>query len=286
MKDYSKEKAGASRSSGTDAAANDSFAYDQSEIKPEAGADPWTECAEEKTLAMFQTFRGEDETVAMTGAGQRSKFAAEDETVAMTGAGAQKQFAPEDETIPIVRRSVEENPKKLPKWIFPAVAAVLVFVLVFAVVHKQNQNQNIYGEGFVFKQGADIDYPPFTYTDDSGKPAGYDVNLAKAVCDYYGWQYEYCPYNYDELDSYLYGGYITCIWSAKEYNEILEDEFIFSDIYMTEADGTQYAVQFQKSDEELCGLVNDALRALKADGTVDKILQKYPELSGVTTGPE
>ena len=41
-------------------------------------------------------------------------------------------------------------------------------------------------ETFVFKHGFDLDYPPYSYIDDSGKTGGFDVELAQAVCDYYG----------------------------------------------------------------------------------------------------
>jgi polar amino acid transport system substrate-binding protein len=38
----------------------------------------------------------------------------------------------------------------------------------------------------------------------------------------------------------------------------------------------QYGIGFRKNDTELCDLVNAALDALAADGTVDAIAQGYP----------
>ena len=56
-------------------------------------------------------------------------------------------------------------------------------------------------ETFVFKHGFDLDYPPYSYIDDSGKTGGFDVEMAQAVCDYYGWQYEAVPFNWDAKDA-------------------------------------------------------------------------------------
>ena len=44
-----------------------------------------------------------------------------------------------------------------------------------------------------------------------------------------------------------------------------------------------YGIGFRKDDTELCGLINDALKALAADGTVDKIAENYPEIKEYLT---
>ena len=43
-------------------------------------------------------------------------------------------------------------------------------------------------ETFVFKHGFDLDYPPYSYRDDNGNIGGFDVEMAQAVCEYYGWE--------------------------------------------------------------------------------------------------
>ena len=45
-----------------------------------------------------------------------------------------------------------------------------------------------YGEGYVFKQGFDLDYRPYSFVGDDGQNGGFDVELAQAVCEYYGWE--------------------------------------------------------------------------------------------------
>ena len=45
----------------------------------------------------------------------------------------------------------------------------------------------------------------------------------------------------------------------------------------------QYGIGFRKDDTELCEKVNDALEALAADGTVEKIAANYPEIAEYIT---
>ena len=40
----------------------------------------------------------------------------------------------------------------------------------------------------------------------------------------------------------------------------------------------EYAIGFRKEDTALCEKINEALDALAADGTYDKIGKKYPEI--------
>ena len=229
-----------------------------------------------------------------------------------------------------------------------------------------------YGSGYVFKQGFDLDYPPYSYIDDQGQTGGFDVEMAQAVCDYYGWQYEAVPFNWDAKDAELNAGSCDCIWSgftmngreddylwSKPYSDntqmimvkkdsgistladlagkvvgvqtstsaydLLNDEegqlslketfgslevyetytIAFNDLkagaidaiaidvtsgnylmsseedytFLEEALGSeQYGIGFRKEDQALCDKINAALDALAADGTVEKIAEKYPDI--------
>lgn len=234
-----------------------------------------------------------------------------------------------------------------------------------------------YGEGYVFKQGFDLDYRPYSYVGDDGENGGFDVELAQAVCEYYGWEYQPVPFNWDAKDAELNAGSCDCIWSgftingreddycwSKPYSdntqkimvkadsgiatladlagkkvgvqtatsayELLNDEegqkelcdtfaeLMVYDTYtiaitdlnagaidavavdVTRAEeamanddslvcleenlgSEQYGIGFRKDDTELCELVNAALDALAADGTVAKIAENYPEIKDYIT---
>lgn len=88
---------------------------------------------------------------------------------------------------------------------------------------------------FVFKHGFDLDYPPYSYIDDDGKTGGFDVEMAQAVCDYYGWEYKAVPFNWDAKDAELNAGSCDCIWSGFTMNG-REDDYLWSKAY---SDNTQ-----------------------------------------------
>lgn len=233
-------------------------------------------------------------------------------------------------------------------------------------------DENKYGEGFVFKQGFDLDYRPYSFVADDGTNGGFDVELCQAVCEYYGWEYQPVPFNWDAKDAELQAGSCDCIWSGFTING-REDDYLWSipysdntqkimvkkdsgittladlagkkvgvqtatsaydllndeegqkalmetfaempvyDTYtiaitdlkagaidavavdVTRAEeamanddslmvleenlgSEQYGIGFRLEDTELCELVNAALEALAADGTVAEIAAKYPEI--------
>lgn len=259
---------------------------------------------------------------------------------------------------------------------------VLAFAMIFTMVvftacgggggSDESAADNQYGEGFVFKHGFDLDYRPYSFVDDNGENGGFDVELAKAVCEYYGWEYQAVPFNWDAKDAELNAGSCDVIWSGFTING-REDDYLWSKPYsdntqkiMVKADSgiatladlagkkvgvqtatsaydllndeegqkpladtfaelnvydtytiaitdlnagaidavavdvtraqeamakddslvcldenlgsEQYGIGFRKDDTELCDMINAALDALAADGTVAKIAANYPEI--------
>ena len=88
-----------------------------------------------------------------------------------------------------------------------------------------------YGEGFEFKHGYDKDFPPYSYIGDDGETTGFDVELAQAVCEYYGWQYTGVPINWDAKEAELASGSIDCIWSGFTKSPEREPKFAWSEPY-------------------------------------------------------
>ena len=88
-----------------------------------------------------------------------------------------------------------------------------------------------YGEGFVFKHGFDKDFPPYSYIGDDGETTGFDVELAQAVCELNGWEYEGVPINWDAKDAELNSGSIDCIWSGFTKSPDRESKFSWSEPY-------------------------------------------------------
>lgn len=71
----------------------------------------------------------------------------------------------------------------------------------------------------VLKLGFDAEYPPYGYLDaETNTYVGFDLELAKAVCDELGWKLELVPIDWKAKDMALESGDINCIWSGFTIN--------------------------------------------------------------------
>ena len=116
-----------------------------------------------------------------------------------------------------------------------ALAFTMIFTMIaFAACGSSDSGEpaadSKYGEGYVFKHGFDLDYRPYSYIDDNGENGGFDVEMAKAVCELYGWEYEAVPFNWDAKDAELNAGSCDCIWSGFTLNG-REDDYLWSNPY-------------------------------------------------------
>jgi polar amino acid transport system substrate-binding protein len=82
-----------------------------------------------------------------------------------------------------------------------------------------------------FVLGFDQEFPPYGYIGDGGQITGFDIDLAQAVCDKEGWEFQPTPINWDAKDAMLNSGQITCIWNGFTI-EGREDDYTFTDPYM------------------------------------------------------
>lgn len=73
-------------------------------------------------------------------------------------------------------------------------------------------------ETYTFTVGFDPDYPPYSYMGDDGAYTGFDLEMAKAVCEKLGWEYAEYPVNWDTKDLELNAGACECIWSGFTIN--------------------------------------------------------------------
>lgn len=64
------------------------------------------------------------------------------------------------------------------------------------------------------KIGFDIEFPPYSYQLEDGEYTGFDIELAKAVCELNGWEAEFVPISWDEKKMDLEQGKIDCIWGG------------------------------------------------------------------------
>ena len=73
-------------------------------------------------------------------------------------------------------------------------------------------------EGDTFTVGFDQDFPPMGFVGDDGEYTGFDLELAKEVCDRNGWEFNPEPIAWDSKDALLKSGEIDCIWNGFTMN--------------------------------------------------------------------
>ena len=67
---------------------------------------------------------------------------------------------------------------------------------------------------FTLTVGFDQGYPPYGYVGDDGQFTGFDLELAKAVCEKNGWELKLEPIDWDAKDALIGSGTINCIWNG------------------------------------------------------------------------
>ena len=122
-----------------------------------------------------------------------------------------------------------------------------------------------------FIVGFDAEFPPYGYKDDSGNYTGFDLDLAKEVCERNNWTFKAQPIDWDAKDAELDSGSIDCIWNGFTING-RENDYTWSDPYI---DNKQVVVVKSdsgiKSLDDLAGKTvetqkdSSALAALQGD---------------------
>ena len=79
--------------------------------------------------------------------------------------------------------------------------------------------------------GFDSEYPPYGYVDKDGSYTGFDLDLAKRVCEINGWEFQAEAIDWDSKDAQLGSGVINCIWNGFTM-EGREGDYTFSEPYM------------------------------------------------------
>ncbi len=126
-------------------------------------------------------------------------------------------------------------------------------------------------ERTTFTVGFDAEFPPYGYMDENGDYTGFDLELAKEVCDRRGWELVKQPIDWDSKDMELSSGSIDCIWNGFTMNG-REDAYTFSipyvdnsQVFVVKADAG--ITNFDDLAGKIVGVQKDssALAALESD---------------------
>lgn len=141
-----------------------------------------------------------------------------------------------------------------------------------------------------FIVGFDAEFPPYGYKDDSGNYVGFDLDLAKEVCERNNWTFKAQPIDWDAKDAELDSGSIDCIWNGFTING-RENDYTWSDPYI---DNKQVIVVKSdsgiKSLDDLAGKIvetqkdSSALAALQGDNkTLADTFEQLTEVADYNT---
>ena len=141
-----------------------------------------------------------------------------------------------------------------------------------------------------FIVGFDAEFPPYGYKDDNGSYVGFDLDLAKEVCERNNWTFVAQPIDWDAKDAELDSGSIDCIWNGFTIDG-REDDYTWSNAYF---DNKQIFVVKSDSNinsiEDLAGKTvetqkdSSALAALNGDNkTITDTFAQLTEVADYNT---
>ena len=126
-------------------------------------------------------------------------------------------------------------------------ALVLALVMALSLVACGGNNGNEGDDGKkTFVMGIDPEYPPFSYLDENGEYAGFDVEICKAACDLLGWDFKVFGVNWEQKLVQLDAKECDCIWSGMTILDSMKEAgYVISEPYY---DNTQVLVVKEGSD--------------------------------------
>ena len=121
-------------------------------------------------------------------------------------------------------------------------------------------------ERTTFTVGFDAEFPPYGYKDEAGEYVGFDLDLARAVCEKNGWEFVAQPIDWDAKDMELSSGAIDCIWNGFTMNG-REEDYTWSKPYV---DNSQVIVVPESSDvTDLSGLAGKIVGVQAASAALE-----------------
>ena len=119
-----------------------------------------------------------------------------------------------------------------------------------------------------FVLGLDDSFPPMGY-DKDGEIVGFDIDLAKAVCEKLGVELKLQPINWDQNVSELNSGNIDCIWNGMSVDDEREEAMNLSEPYM---ENRQVVVTLKENNINSLEDLKDKSVILQAGSTAVKAL--------------
>ena len=116
--------------------------------------------------------------------------------------------------------------------------------------------------------GFDAEFPPYGFIAEDGSYDGFDLAMAKEVCDRLGWEFEAVAIDWNSKDNELKSGNINCIWNGFTYTG-REDQYTWSDPYVDNS--IVLVVKADSGFKTMADLAGKVVMAQSASSAVDAI---------------
>ena len=113
---------------------------------------------------------------------------------------------------------------------------VMALMMVFMVpaLAEDTSLSDIQAKGEL-NLGLDASFPPMGFMNDDGEIVGYDIDVARAVCEKLGVKLVCQPIDWDAKDMELANGNIDCIWNGLTVTEERQETYSMSVNYLQNA---------------------------------------------------
>ena len=138
--------------------------------------------------------------------------------------------------------------------------------------------------------GFDAEFPPFGFVAADGSYDGFDLAMARELCNRLGWEYQETAIDWNAKDSELSSGNINCIWNGFTCTG-REDQYTWSDPYVDNS--IVLVVKADSGITSMTDLAGKTVMAQAASSAVDAInaneafkasLKEVIELADYNTG--
>ncbi len=123
--------------------------------------------------------------------------------------------------------------KNVKKYILAFLILGLAAVLITGCGQSDQDNSwEAVEEKGEFVLGLDDSFPPMGFRDENGNIVGFDVDLAKEVCERLEIELKLQPINWDAKEQELNSGKIDCIWNGFTITEERKNNLLFTEAYL------------------------------------------------------
>ena len=123
-----------------------------------------------------------------------------------------------------------------------------------------SSNNATANDNSTFIVGFDAEFPPYGFKDANGSYTGFDLDLAKEVCERNNWTFKAQPSEWDAKDAELDSGSIDCIWNGFTIDG-RENDYLWSNPYF---DNKQiFVVKKESNISDISGLKDKIVETQK-----------------------